>query len=307
MAKPSIWNFLRDPESQRSVGNALLDAANRGMVANSLGSLVDLSTNVANLGIAGAGYIGHKTGLLSQPPELIDSRSVPGSSEWIGQKMQNAGMVSPNRNALAELGMGLLSPVAYKGAQRVGGVLYGAEQNALANLANPSTMRMQGQRGVIEFPPDMSRPEKSQAVKQMAEDAASRLRSLGFETTVDHSGSAMGPSSYVKAYDPQTGRFITDPLRISDHSKGPFNSKLVHDARGAEDIDAFVKAAQDMRSLGPSDMFKQQQADQLAQAQKVRASWMAVYERASQKQQAGQQLSNKERQAIDWVAKNGAD
>ena len=34
-------------------------------------------------------------------------------------------------------------------------------------------------------------------------------------------------------------------------------------------------------------MMKQQQADQLAQAQKVRASWMAVYERASQKQQAG--------------------
>ena len=307
MAKPSIWNFLRDPESQRSVGNALLDAANRGMVANSLGSLVDLSTNVANLGIAGAGYIGHKTGLLSHPPELIDSRNVPGSSEWIGQKMQNAGMVSPNRNALAELGMGLLSPVAYKGAQRVGGVLYGAEQNALANLANQSTMRMQGQRGVIEFPSDMSRPEKARAVKQMAEDAASRLRSLGFETTVDHSGSAMGPSSYVKVYDPQTGRFITDPLRISDHSKGPFNSKLVHDARGSEDIDAFVKAAQDMRSLGPSDMFKQQQADQLALAQKVRASWMAVYERAQQKQQAGHQLSNKERQSIDWVAKNGAE
>lgn len=151
MEKPSIWNFLRDPESQRSVGNALLDAANRGMVANSLGSLVDLSTNVANLGIAGSGYIGHKTGLLSQPPELIDSRNVPGSSEWIGQKMQNAGMVSPNRNALAELGMGLLSPVAYKGAQKVGSTLYGIEQNALANLANTSTMRMQGQRGAVNI------------------------------------------------------------------------------------------------------------------------------------------------------------
>lgn len=149
MEKPSIWNFLRDPESQRSVGNGLLDAANRGMVANSLGSLVDLSTNVANLGIAGAGYIGHKTGLLSQPPDLIDSRNVPGSSEWIGQKMQNAGMVSPNRNALAEFGMGLLSPVAYKGAQKMGGLLYNAESNALANAAKPSTIAMKGQRGVV--------------------------------------------------------------------------------------------------------------------------------------------------------------
>ena len=304
---PGLLNFLADPESQRAMKNGLLDAANRGMVASTLGGPVDVATTLTNLLIAGGGYAGHKAGLLSSPPELIDSRNVPGSSEWIGQKMQNAGMVSPNRNALAEAGMGLLSPVAFKGAQKIGGLLYNVEQNALANAFKPSTMRMQRQRGVIEFPEDMPRPEKSQAVKQMAEDAASRLRALGFDATVDHSGSAMGPSSYVRAYDPQTGRFIVDPLRISDHSKGPFNSKLVHDAKGPEDIDAFIKAAQDMRSLGPSEMFLKQQADQLVRAQKVRASWMAVYERAQQKQQAGQQLSNKERQSIDWVAKNGAE
>lgn len=302
-----LWNFLRDPAEQAKMGNALTDAANRGMVAGTLGAPVDLATQVTNLLIAGGGYAGHKMGLLSTPPDLIDSKNVPGSSEWIGQKMQNAGAVSPNRNALAEFGMGLLSPVAYKGAQKMGGLLYNAESNALANLAKPSNMVMQGQRGVIEFPSSMTRQDKSQAVKQMAEDAATRLRQLGFDASVDHSGSAMGPSSYVKVFDPQTGRFITDPLRISDHSKGPFNSTLIHDARGPEDIDAFVKAAQDMRALGPSDMFKQQQSEQLAQAQKVRASWMSVYERAQQKQQAGQQLSNKERQAVDWVAKNGSE
>ena len=181
--------------------------------------------------------------------------------------MERAGFVSPNRNQLAEIGMGLLSPVAYQRRAKMGG-FHNVEQNALANAANPSNMVMQGQRGVIEFPSSMTRQDRSQAVKQMAEDAAARLRQLGFDASVDHSGSAMGPSSYVKVFDPQTGRFITDPLRISDHSKGPFNSKLVHDARGPEDIDAFVKSAQDMRSLGPSDMMKQQQADQLAQAQK---------------------------------------
>ena len=302
----SIWDFVTDRQSQRDVRNALLDAANRGMVANTLGGPVDLATTLTNLGIAGAGYVGHKTGLLSQPPELIDPRNVPGSSEWIGQKMQNAGMVSPNRNALAEAGMGLLSPVAYKGAQKMGGLLYNVEQNALANAANPSTMRMQGQRGVIEFPSNMTRPEKSQAVKQMAEDASARLRDLGFTVDLQHSGSAMGPSSYVRVSDPQTGRFITDPLRISDHSKGAFNSTLVHDAKGPDDIDAFVKAAEDMRALGPTDFILSQQAQQAAHAQKVRDSWMAVYERAQNKQQAGQQLSNKEKQAIDWVAKNGS-
>lgn len=146
---PGLLNFLADPESQRAMKNGLLDAANRGMVAGTLGGPVDLATTVANLGIAGAGYLGHKAGLLDRPPELINPLSVPGSSEWIGQKMQNAGMVSPNRNALAEAGMGLLSPVAFKGAQKFGGLLYNVEQNALANASKPSAMRMQGQRGIF--------------------------------------------------------------------------------------------------------------------------------------------------------------
>lgn len=303
----NLLNFLADRDSQKAIKNGLLDAANRGMVASTLGGPVDLATAITNLGIAGAGYIGHKSGLLSRPPELINPLSVLGSSEWIGQKMQNAGMVSPNRNALAELGMGLLSPVAYKGAQKVGGLLYNAETNALANAAKPSTMVMKGQRGVISFPDSMSRPEKAASVRQMAEDAAARLRDLGFEATVDHSGSAMGPSSYVKAFDPQTGRFITDPLRISDHSKGPFNSTLVHDARGPDDIQAFIDAAQKMRAMGPTDAMLMQQAQTTAQQAKVRASWLSVYDRAQQKQQAGQPLSNKERQSVEWVQKNSAE
>ena len=141
MPSPSFLNFLADPESRKAIGRGLLDAANRGMVANALGGPVDMATQVANLGIAGAGYLGHKSGLLSRPLDLIDSRNVPGSSEWIGQKMQNAGMVSENRNALAEAGMGLLAPVAFKGAQKVGGLLYTAEQAAAANavmLYSPS-------------------------------------------------------------------------------------------------------------------------------------------------------------------------
>jgi len=145
----NLLNFLRDSQAQSEMRNALTDAANRGMVAGSLGAPVDMATTVANLLIAGGGYAGHKMGLLSQPPELIESRNVPGSSEWIGKKMQNAGVVSPNRNALAEFGMGLLSPVAYKGAQKAGGLLYKAETNALANLAKPSTMRMAMQRGAV--------------------------------------------------------------------------------------------------------------------------------------------------------------
>lgn len=149
MPSPSLFDFLRDAESWRGMRQGLTDAANRGMVAGTLGAPVDMATQAANLGIAGVGYLGHKTGLLSAPPELLDSRNVPGSSEWIGQKMQNAGAVSANRNPVAEMGMGLLSPVAFKAAQKVGGLLAGVEMKAAENAAKPSTLRQVGQRGAI--------------------------------------------------------------------------------------------------------------------------------------------------------------
>lgn len=149
MPSPSLFDFLRDAESWRGMRQGLTDAANRGMVAGTLGAPVDMATQAANLGIAGVGYLGHKTGLLSAPPELLDSRNVPGSSEWIGQKMQNAGAVSANRNPVAEMGMGLLSPVAFKAAQKAGGLLAGVEMKAAENAAKPSTLRQVGQRGAI--------------------------------------------------------------------------------------------------------------------------------------------------------------
>lgn len=149
MPSPSLFDFLRDAESWRGMRQGLTDAANRGMVAGTLGAPVDMATQAANLGIAGVGYLGHKTGLLSAPPELLDSRNVPGSSEWIGQKMQNAGAVSANRNPVAEMGMGLLSPVAFKAAQKAGGLLAGVEMKAAENAAKPSTLRQAGQRGAI--------------------------------------------------------------------------------------------------------------------------------------------------------------
>lgn len=149
MPQPSLLGFLQDKDSQRAVGRGLLDAANRGWIAQTFGAPVDMATQAVNLGIAGAGYLGHKAGLFKQPPELLDSARVPGSSEWIGQKMQNAGMVSPNRNPIAEAGMGLLSPVAFKGAQKVGGLLANADMKAAENASKPSTMRMHGQRGAI--------------------------------------------------------------------------------------------------------------------------------------------------------------
>ncbi len=216
-----VWNFLRDPQARSEMRNALTDSANRGMVAGSLGAPVDLATTLTNLLIAGGGYVGHKTGLLSQPPDLIDSRNVPGSSEWIGQKMQNAGAVSPNRNALAEFGMGLLSPVAYKGAQKVGGLLYNAETNALANAEKPTTMAMQGQRGMIRVGRERI-PETSKEIDSLYENLRSRADRAGAQTI--EGASNISGSRYMifdRGEDVQPVQ-----VRISNHADHHQNSFL---------------------------------------------------------------------------------
>ena len=66
---------------------------------STLGGPVDLATTLTNFADCWRRIRWTQSGALSSLPDLIDSRNVPGSSEWIGQKMQNAGMVSPNRNA----------------------------------------------------------------------------------------------------------------------------------------------------------------------------------------------------------------
>lgn len=147
-----VWRFLRDPNEQKRYANALTDVANRGLLAGTFGAPVDLATQAANLLVAGAGYTGHKLGLLSQPPSLIDPASVPGSSEWIGNKMQRAGLLGDYRNPIAELGTAMLSPVAMKGAVKAGGLLAQADLAGAENAAKVSPMGpISKQRGALVF------------------------------------------------------------------------------------------------------------------------------------------------------------
>lgn len=145
-----LLNFLKDPEVRRLMVQDLLDSANRGIVANTLGAPVDAALNVANLGIAGAGYVGHKTGLLREPLPLIDPQEAFGSSEWIGQQMQQRGMVSGNRNPLAEAGFSMLSPVAARGGAAVGRGVAKADLAASENAAKAGRLgNISRQRGGV--------------------------------------------------------------------------------------------------------------------------------------------------------------
>ena len=144
---PTFFDALKDPEFRASVIRGLIDAGNRG-AAIVAGAPVDAATQAANLGVAGVGYVGHKTGLMKTPPNLIDPATVPGSSEWIGRRMEQGGFVSADRNPTAEVLASLAIPMA---AARVGPSLFAAEQRAAQNLAAPRTMPMRGERGAVAW------------------------------------------------------------------------------------------------------------------------------------------------------------
>ena len=129
-------------------------------------------------------------------------------------------------------------------------------------------------------------------VQGRAETLAASLRESGFEVTVDHSGSAAGPSSYLRIVDPETGRFLQQQVRISGHSKGQKESQAVWNVATDEEFTAVLRAAEDMRSQGPSAGMLEIQAKEAEAAQKL-------LERAQRRRAEGLKLTKQERAALD--------
>jgi len=86
-----LLDALQDKGFRNDVADGLRNALNRGLLGGVLGAPVDLATMALR-------PLGYK---VEQP--------VMGS-DWIGQKLQDAGMVSSKRNQLAEMMAGLLDP-----------------------------------------------------------------------------------------------------------------------------------------------------------------------------------------------------
>lgn len=83
----------------------------RAIGPDNLGMPVDATANAVNLGLAGIGYLGHKTGLLREPLALIDKPV--GGSDWIAEKLGNpddgtgaysAGRITPLMAGMARMG-----------------------------------------------------------------------------------------------------------------------------------------------------------------------------------------------------------
>jgi hypothetical protein len=144
---------LSDGGFRSDAGRGLIDAGNRGVVGGLLGYPVDAMTGVLNAGLMGAGLLGHETGLLSaeQLPQPITNPV--GGSEWIGQGMQDAGFVSPQRNPLAEF----LATAAAPGALGKAGRALTALDFAVTDApALPVAGRLNKQAGVL-FPKSRAR------------------------------------------------------------------------------------------------------------------------------------------------------
>lgn len=130
-------------------------------------------------------------------------------------------------------------------------------------LAKLTDMIMSGEIGFA--PAGVMSGASRDVIRSSADDLASQLQKLGFQADVTHSGSAAGPSSYVRVYDPETGRFFVNPVRFSGHSKGSFNAGEVRDVSDpALDIPKIIDDALSMRTKGVAPaMQKQKLVDKL--------------------------------------------
>jgi hypothetical protein len=103
-------------------------------------------------------------------------------------------------------------------------------------------------------------------IQNSAETLAQQLKDKGFEVTLDHSGSKAGPSSYLRIYDPETGRFINN-VRMSGHAKGVEGSANVLNIASPEEMQGVMQSALDMRGRGPSEgMLAIQKQDEIRAA-----------------------------------------
>lgn len=129
-SEPSILGALKDPQFLQDMKRGVLDSVNRGAVASTIGGPVDLAT----MALRPLGYNVEKPAW---------------GSEWVGDKMQQLGLLGDTRNPMAEA----IASVAVPGAfAKVAPKVFQAEQAAIQNakIAGPlSDGKFATQRGVF--------------------------------------------------------------------------------------------------------------------------------------------------------------
>ena len=142
----------------------------------------------------------------------------------------------------------------------------------------------------------VNRQEIVEKVRAQAEKLAEQFRASGFDVSLEHSGSQIGPSSYLSVSDPQTGRAFGNQLRISDHSKGPFQNQFVTNIGSQEQADQAFAAAMKMRDLGRTENFLNSQKQKATKEQEL---IQIRLKSAEKKMRTGRNLSNAEKEAVE--------
>lgn len=218
----SLLSAVSDPEFRADVGRGLLDVGNRG-VAGLLGGPVDL----AALALSPLGY--------DHPAPLL-------GSEWIGQQMEKAGMVTPQRRPVAEFLATLATPgVAVAGARGLGALAKAAPEVAATRNAPQSLL---SQIGAIS-------PEgRARLMTDLQAGQGSGTYRLGDVTQ----GQARGLDDLFGRTAPSRDVWMTDDAfehiakrRMGDRQYTP------------EDVTRFVESAMERRARPELDIAKSHQ------------------------------------------------
>lgn len=142
-------------------------------------------------------------------------------------------------------------------------------------------------------------------VKNVANDFADQFKQMGFDVTLDHSGSKAGASSYLRVSDPQTGRFLSKPIRISDHSKGARELDAnINVLNPQKDFAKITSALNDMRAKGDTLVFKQDRYAQELIASGVKPK--TAYQRAKTEIAENQPSPYPQQAALDLAQQRAA-
>lgn len=216
-----IFNALQDEQFRADVGRGLLDVANRG-VAGLLGGPVD----VAALALKPLGY--------SHPAPI-------GGSEWIGNLMEQAGMVSPERRPTAEFLASLLTPSVGTGGAKAVGLLSEMSPEVVGSAGRAGPLSMGYQLGAIS-------PEgKARLLADLQAGKGSGSYRLGDVTE----GQGKGLDELFGRPAPSRDVFMTD--KALDHI---IERRMGDRAFTPEDVTRFVEAALERRARPELDVSK---------------------------------------------------